>query len=308
MTKYKFRFLAAALILILFCGGCGNDQTASDSEYPAYTPGQTTVLTPAADQQVTTGTDPLFLDLSHVNQGYFMGIVTADDTLVNIQVIGPDNVTYKYFLDTPDVYTAFPLTAGSGTYIILGYENISGNQYAALFNYTIDVELDSEFLPFLYPNQYVDFAEDNEAVKLAAGLSAGAETDLEALDAIYSYVTTHITYDNEKAATVEDMYLPDIDETLRTGTGICFDYAALTAAMLRSLSIPARLDIGYSGSVRHAWITVYIESVGWVERAVEFNGDEWKLMDPTFASTTTNSQAIRDYIGDGSNYTLLYVR
>lgn len=308
MTRYKFRFLAAALFLILSCGGCGNGQTASDSEYSAYTPGQTTVLVPSADQKTTTGTDPLFLDLSCVNQGYFMGIVTEEDTLTNIQVIGPDNVTYKYFLDTPGTYTAFPLTAGSGTYIILGYENISGNQYASLFNYTVDVELDSEFLPFLYPNQYVNFTQDNEAVKLAAELSADAATDLDALNAIYSYVTSNITYDNEKAASVGDMYLPDIDDTLRTGTGICFDYAALTAAMLRSLSIPTRLDIGYSGSVRHAWITVYIESVGWVERAVEFNGDEWRLMDPTFASAANNSKAVRDYIGDGSNYTLLYVR
>ena len=28
-------------------------------------------------------------------------------------------------------------------------------------------------------------------------------------------------------------YLPDIDETLETKTGICFDYAALMCAMLR---------------------------------------------------------------------------
>lgn len=73
-----------------------------------------------------------------------------------------------------------------------------------------------------------------------------------------------ITYDNEKAATVSGNYLPDIDETLSTKKGICFDYASLTAAMLRSIGIPAKLAIGYSASVRHAWIDVYIQSVaGW---------------------------------------------
>ena len=36
-----------------------------------------------------------------------------------------------------------------------------------------------------------------------------------------------VTYDEDKAATVETGYLPDIDETLSTGKGICFDYAGL---------------------------------------------------------------------------------
>lgn len=310
MVKYRFLFLSAILTaMIFFCGGCGSSQlTAEKTKDFSYTPGQTTVLVPAADQKKTVGAGPLLLDFSHTEEGYFMGIVTKKDTLVNIQVIGPDQVTYKYFLSTSDNYTAFPLTAGSGDYIILGYENISGDQYASLFHYTLEVNLKNEFLPFLYPNQYVNFTENNDAVKLAAELSADDASDLDALNSIYEYVTTHITYDNEKAVSVQDMYLPDIDDTLRTGTGICFDYAALTAAMLRSLSIPARLDIGYSGTVRHAWITVYIESIGWVERAVEFSGEEWKLMDPTFASAMSNSKDVRDYTGDGSNYTLLYVR
>lgn len=308
MAIYRLLFLSAVLSLVLFCGGCSSGQTTGESGNVSYTPGQATVLVPAADQKKTAGADPLLLDLSHTDDGYFMGIVTEEDALVNIQVIGPDQMTYKYFLSTSDTYTAFPFTAGSGTYMILGYENIGGNQYAALFHYTLDVELKNEFLPFLYPNQYVNFTEENDAVKLAAELSEDAGSDLDALSAVYEYVTTHITYDNDKAASVQDMYLPDIDDTLHTGKGICFDYAALTAAMLRSLSIPARLDIGYSGNVRHAWITVYIESIGWVERAVEFNGDEWKLMDPTFASAMSNSNEVRDYTGDGSNYTLQYVR
>ena len=41
----------------------------------------------------------------------------------------------------------------------------------------------------------------------------------------YTYVTEHITYDYDKADSVEAGYLPDVDETLQSGTGICFDYA-----------------------------------------------------------------------------------
>lgn len=67
--------------------------------------------------------------------------------------------------------------------------------------------------------------------------------DVEILKAFYTYVTEHITYDYDKADSVEAGYLPDVDETLQSGTGICFDYAALTAAMLRSQDIPANLRL-----------------------------------------------------------------
>ena len=102
-------------------------------------------------------------------------------------------------------------------------------------------------------------------------------------------------------------YLPDVDETLSTGKGICFDYAALTTAMLRSQNIPTRLEIGYSGKIYHAWISVYIEDIGWIDKLIEFTGDAWTRMDPTFASSNENNEKILKYIGDGSNYNLQYL-
>lgn len=102
--------------------------------------------------------------------------------------------------------------------------------------------------------------------------------------------------------------LPDVDDTLSTGTGICFDYAALTTAMLRSQDIPCKLQIGYSGDVKHAWIDVYIRGRGWVTKAVSFDGDTWKLMDPTFDANSDGDEAIQEYIGDESNYTVQFTR
>ena len=309
MNKHRSHFLPVFLLIILIlCSGCSGGSSIGEAVEPGkYIPGQTNVLTPAADGKVTAGGDPLLLDFSHTDQGYFMGILKADKK-IHIQVIGPDNVTYKYFLETTDVYTTFPLTAGSGTYMILGFENISGNQYISILSHTITVNLENEFLPFLYPNQFVNFNSDNEAVALAAELSADAETDLDAFTAVFQYVTDNITYDNEKLQKVREGYLPDVDSTLLTKTGICFDYAALTVAMLRSLSIPARLDIGYTGNIYHAWVSVYIESIGWVERAIEFSGDEWKLIDPTFVSNSDDKEAIMEYIGNDENYTVMFVR
>lgn len=146
--------------------------------------------------------------------------MSGDGGKINIQLIGPDNVTYKYFIEEADSPTVFPFTAGSGSYTLMAFQNISEDQYASLFSQVIDVELTNDFLPFLYPNQYVNFSQDSKAVSLAAQLTSGLTSDVEALTAIYEYVTANITYDNEKAATVSGNYLPDIDETLSTKKGI----------------------------------------------------------------------------------------
>ncbi len=307
--RYKRSVIVFACVIFLCCG-CGGQKGDSQgtAEKPPYEPGQTDVLPPEFGKKDTVEEGPLKLDFSHTDQGYFMGVLTGEDEKVNIQVTGPDQIVYKYFLEEPGVDTAFPLTAGSGPYVILAFENIGGDQYASLLSYSVSVELENEFLPFLYPNQYVRFTEDSEAVQLAKKLSEDCESDLDALEAVYNYVTENIVYDDEKAATVETGYLPDIDETLRTGKGICFDYAALTVAMLRSLSIPARLNIGYSGDIRHAWVDIFIESAGWIRRAVEFNGNEWEMMDPTYAAALGSDTLTNDYIGDGENYSLQYIR
>ena len=90
-------------------------------------------------------------------------------------------------------------------------------------------------------------------------------------------------------------------------TGICFDYAALMAAMLRSQGVPVKLVVGYTGNVYHAWLNVWSEKDGWVDNLIYFDGKVWKLMDPTFASSGKQSASIMQYIGDGANYTAKYL-
>jgi hypothetical protein len=98
-----------------------------------------------------------------------------------------------------------------------------------------------------------------------------------------------------------------VDAALDRGKGICFDYAAVTAAMLRGLGIPCKLVAGYAGAAYHAWIRAYSEETGWVNQLIYFDGKGWKLMDPTFASAGNQSDEIMKYIGDGSNYTEKFV-
>ena len=305
MSKFlPVRLFFVWLLFGILLAGCGNSPS-SDEEPPVYSPAR--VLTPEAPGKKTLGSSPLILDISNQDQGYLTAESDSDDSRMNIQLTAPSGVVYSYFLE-PDEQTVLPFSEGSGEYLITCYQQVDGNQYAALYTETLTIKLQNEFLPFLYPNQYVDFSTKSKTCKLAASLVKKDMTDIDILKTFYTYVTSHISYDYDKADSVEAGYLPDVDDTLSTGTGICFDYAALTTAMLRSQDIPCKLQIGYSGDVKHAWIDVYIRGSGWVTKAVSFDGDTWKLMDPTFDANSDGDEAIQEYIGDESNYTVQFTR
>ena len=292
------------LIPVLLFTGCGSSGSDPD-EPPVYSPLQ--VLIPEAPGKKTLGTSPLVLDISDTDQGYLTAVSDSTDQMTNVQLTAEDGVVYSYFIN-PGESAVIPFSSGSGTYQVSCYQQISDSQYAALYADTLEIKLANEFLPFLYPNQYVNFTPDSEASKLALSMVSEDTSDIDALQTIYNYVVSHVTYDYDLADTVASGYLPDVDETLQTGKGICFDYAALTTAMLRSCDIPCKLQIGYAGDIKHAWINVYIRSRGWVDKAVEFSGDSWSRMDPTFDSNSEDKDTIQEYIGDNDNYTVQFTR
>ena len=44
-----------------------------------------------------------------------------------------------------------------------------------------------------------------------------------------------------------------------------------------------------------------------MDAVIYFDGSDWKLMDPTFASSAHSSASIMKYIGDSANYTAKYL-
>lgn len=298
-----FLFFVSACLCI---SGCGQEKnSASSQEPPVFSP--LSVLVPESPQTEVIGDDPLFLDISNAEQGYLTAHSTSENARTNLQLTDPDGVLYSYFIE-PSESAVIPFSGGSGDYLLTCYQQVSGTQYAALYVQTLQVSLINEFLPYLYPNQYVDFSPDSEASKLALSMLPEDTEDVDALEEIYNYVTENLTYDEEKASSVQAGYLPDVDETLETGKGICFDYAALITAMLRSRDIPCKLQIGYAGELKHAWIDVYIRSKGWINKAISFDGDSWTRLDPTFDSNADDKEEIQSYIGDSSNYTVQFTR
>lgn len=166
--------------------------------------------------------------------------------------------------------------------------------------------MSSKFAPFLRPNQYVKFNKSTKYVKKAASLTKKCKNDLAKVKKIYKYVIKNMKYDNKKAKNVKTGYLPNLNSLYKKKKGICFDYAAVMTAMLRSQGVPTKLVIGYTGNTYHAWINVYSKKKGWITGAIYISGKKWKLMDPTFASTGKSSKSIMKYIENKKNYKAQY--
>ncbi|HBD63297.1 MAG TPA: transglutaminase [Clostridiales bacterium] len=234
------------------------------------------------------------IDASNASEGYIK-VKYLNETTKKLKVIIDKGTSqYTYDLNNKGDYDTYTLQLGDGSYKIRVFENISDNKYATVQTSTITVKLKDQNAPYLVPNQMVNFNDQSETVKKAKELTEGKTTDIEKLDVIYDYVISNITYDNEKAKTVKSGYLPSIDDILNKNKGICFDYAAVMAAMLRSESIPSKLVMGYTSnlSAYHAWNEVYTEETGWIVlNEMYFDGNQWRLMDSTIASSAKQSNS-----------------
>ncbi len=236
------------------------------------------------------------IDASNAEDGYIKVKYLKETTKKLKVIIEKGTSKYTYDLNGTGAYDAYPLQMGDGKYKVRVFENISGNKYAVKQTTTVDVKLKDANSPFLTSNQYVNYTETSDAIKKAKELTEGKTTDFEKLDAIYNYVITNIVYDTEKAKTVKSGYLPKIDDILKSNKGICFDYSSVMAAMLRSQNIPAKLVTGYSSNLSafHAWNEVYTDETGWIVlNEMYFDGNNWKLMDSTIASSAKQSKSPR---------------
>jgi transglutaminase-like putative cysteine protease len=262
------------------------------------------VLVCEAPGTSTFGGEGGTVDYSNANDGYVMVQYEGDNPKVKVQITFAGGEPYTYDLKGNAGFEAFPLSLGSGSYDVGVFTNVEGDKYAQVAKETITAEISDEFSPFLRPNQYIYYTPESTAVAKTPEICAGAKSDIGATEKIFLYVIENVQYDYEKAETVQSGYVPDVDDTLATGKGICFDYASLTSAMLRSQGIPCMLVIGYAGTAYHAWIRVYSKDTGEVASMIEFHDGEWARMDPTFAAS--GDKADPNVVGDGTSYNPLY--
>lgn len=177
----------------------------------------------------------------------------------------------KYYYDLNKEEDFFPLQLGQGNYTVAVLENITGTKYKVVAKKSFKAEISEENAVFLKSTQPILWDEHMEAVRLAMSLAQGEEDDRKVVQALYAYIVNNISYDYKKVDKLSSDYTPDIDEVLKDGKGICYDYSVLFGAMLRSRGIPAKLIKGYRNGLEeyHAWNEVYLDG-------------SWKVIDTTY--------------------------
>ncbi len=213
---------------------------------------------PLATGEVIFQEDGLMIDASHCNEGYLMAKHEPHEKALKLRLsCGKASLSYDFAADGE--YEVFPLQLGNGKYKVEVFQQASGRKYKPLMDTTFEVEVAHETLPYLYPNQYVNYNADSDAVIKSIELCHGLESDWDKYKAIYRYMANHMVYDFDKARKVSTGYLPVVDDVLLEQKGICFDLSALMATMLRTQGIPTQLVIGYADKIYHAWNLVYLD-------------------------------------------------
>lgn len=296
--------IALGLASIPACGGGGSSSGGASGGGNVAEAVEGVDFSQPADVQVpdTSGVSGTAIDASQASLGYVCAAGTSASRL-KFQV-SKDGETYNYDLPNDGTPTVYPMNMGSGSYTLRIMQNTEGSNYVELDAATADVSLGNEFNPFLMPNMFCNYNKDSDCVSKARELTADCSNVGEAVRAICTWVADNVSYDTSKAEQLSGGtgYVPNPDETLSSKSGICFDYASLSAAMLRSMGIPTKIITGYVGqdNLYHAWIMVYIDGL-WQSASFSVDRNTWSRCDVTFASTGSTK-----YTGDASAYTDKY--
>ena len=104
---------------------------------------------------------------------------------------------------------------------------------------------------------------DTQTEELADEICADSDTDAEKVQAIYNWIIHNFEYDYDYHAIIQYF---DIQRTLRTHKGVCYDFSNLFAALCRSQNIPCYVVDGkpYDHSLAaHTWNRVYYNDSWW---------------------------------------------
>jgi len=157
---------------------------------------------------------------------------------------------------TADIWLRF----GEGTYTIWAGKDANHFDGAIRFEVQNATKKDNRYQA---PSAYVD-SNNPEIIKLAESLVTQDMNDMQKLQAIHDWVAGNIAYDY-KAYLAGENKLVTASETIKTRSGICRDYAFVTAALARATGIPARVVYGQADgngqwtSQLHAWNEVMVD-------------------------------------------------
>lgn len=217
----------------------------------------------------------------------------------------------NYFYPEPDgngvvAYYLLPMTQTKidieGIVTLLP-SNINTNEYLrnALDQATVSTlpQIQENHPEDLAADHYID--KDNPAiVQVAKQLMENQSNVYRIVKNDYQFVVSKIQYNDatfyqlQRNDDANSITIQTASQTLKSGKGICSEYAFLLAAILRAQGIPAKFVAGASAwpSVAlpdlHAWVNALLPNVGWIP------------LDPTWGNER------RDFIGQDLDHLTLY--
>lgn len=186
----------------------------------------------------------------------------------------------KYYYSLNGTNEEIPAQLGSGSYLVKILQNTTGNKYKVVQKSTLNISNNSLDV-FLTSSQPVYWENKDKLIELSNSITKDLKTDKEKVEAVYKYIIKNIKYDYNKINTISTDFVPDVEDTITTGKGICYDYSALFAGILRSQGIHTKLVKGYKNDMTtyHAWNEVLLDGT-------------WVLIDTTYDAALSGVKTI----------------
>ena len=293
----------SVLLLLSLLTGC----VASPTESP---PPGATISAPSPTPEPTP-TPPAEIDAASADSEgrVWVRYTGTAQPPIKVQILREGEETaYNYDLPADGTAIALPLTQGEGSYTVTVLEHIEDTRYRPVLTETVELALTDPNAPFLHPSRMVDYAGTATEI-IARRLVEDLPGRAEQIDCLLTYVAEKLTYDEEKSAAAASGemtgYIPDLDAVLIGEEGICYDYAALLCAMLRSQGIPCKLQVGWAGELYHAWVEVWSDTPAELAGGIALR-EGWNTLDPTFLSTQGRTADLAAYMAGAGNYKVRY--
>jgi len=220
------------------------------------------VLTVAMSCAVLYAASTVTFDKEKLSRGVIGVKYMSTDNKKTKVLIQLGEQKYQYNVRSADKFVYFPLQLGNGEYKVGVFENIEGTKYSSVATETVSVKLDDSSKVFLNSIQIIEWSDKMNTVSLAKELTKNK---------------------------------PVIDDVVKKKLGICYDYSAVFASMLRSLDIRCKLIMGYTPNVKeyHAWNEVFMDG-------------KWVTVDSTYDSQMFSAKVKTSFEKPKKDYSTTY--
>lgn len=228
-------------------------------------------MTPRTD--VPDAVTPV-IEVDNDNARLLVRYKASDNSEYMVAVTASDGSAEYYTLYAVNADEYFPLPNGNGAYQIMIVRKLEGNKVRVISKGNVTLKAKDQNAAYLSSSYYVNWEVATATQQFASQLTGGKQSkggDAVAT-AVYESVVKTMGYDQSKLNSLPSYYAPELDPTLQTKMGVCFDISSLLAGMLRYEGIPTRLVMGYTkatGKTYHAWNEAFIDG-------------KWVVIDATY--------------------------